>query len=305
MLKFSNLSLRRGKKELFTDVSFTINPKTKVGLTGANGTGKTSFIKLILGELQPDTGELYVPKKLIIAHVAQEIANSDESAIDYVINGDKEFRQLENTLSHAEKNNDSNKLAEIYDQMQQIDGYTVIARASKLLNGLGFTIEQEKNSVNSFSGGWRMRLNLAQALMCRSEILLLDEPTNHLDLEAIIWLESWLKRYQGIVLLISHDRDFLNSVCNQIINIENNQLTQYTGNYDSFEQVRAEKLNQQQSQFQSQQRQIKHMQKYIDRFRYQATKAKQAQSRIKALDRMEIISAAQLDSPFNFNFSIE
>ncbi len=305
MLKFSNLSLRRGKKELFTNVTVTINPKTKVGLTGANGTGKTSFIKLILGELQPDTGELYVPKKLIIAHVAQEIANSDESAIDYVINGDKEFRQLENNLNRAEQNNDSNKLAEIYDQMQQIDGYTVIARASKLLNGLGFTTEQEKNSVNSFSGGWRMRLNLAQALMCRSEILLLDEPTNHLDLEAIIWLESWLKRYQGIVLLISHDRDFLNSVCNQIINIENNQLTQYTGNYDSFEQVRAEKLNQQQSQYQSQQRQIKHMQKYIDRFRYQATKAKQAQSRIKALDRMEIISAAQLDSPFNFNFSIE
>ena len=305
MLKFSNLSLRRGKKELFTDVNVTINPKTKVGLTGANGTGKTSLIKLILGELQADTGELFVAKKLIIAHVAQEIANSNESAIDYVINGDKEYRQLENTLSLAEKNNDSNKLAVIYDQLQQIDGYTVTARASKLLNGLGFSVAQEKNPVNSFSGGWRMRLNLAQALMCRSEILLLDEPTNHLDLEAIIWLESWLKKYPGIVLLISHDRDFLNSVCNQIINIENNQLTQYTGNYDSFEQVRAEKLNQQQSQYQSQQRQIKHMQKYIDRFRYQATKAKQAQSRIKALDRMEVISAAQLDSPFNFSFAIE
>ncbi len=305
MLKFSNLSLMRGKKELFTDVNVTINPKTKVGLTGANGTGKTSLIKLILGDLQADTGELHVPKKLILAHVAQEIANSNETAIDYVINGDKEFRQLENTLSIAEKNNDSNKLAGIYDQLQHIDGYTIKARASKLLNGLGFTVQQEDHTVNSFSGGWRMRLNLAQALMCRSDILLLDEPTNHLDLEAIIWLESWLKKYLGIVLLISHDRDFLNSVCNQIINIENNQLTQYTGNYDSFEQVRAEKLNQQQSQYQSQQRQIKHMQKYIDRFRYQATKAKQAQSRIKALDRMEVISAAQLDSPFNFSFAIE
>ena len=305
MLNFTNLSLRRGKKELFENVNLTINPKTKVGLTGANGTGKTSFIKLILGELQADNGELYISKKLILAHVAQEIANSNEAAIDYVINGDNEFRQLENTLIQAEKNNDSNKLAGIYDQMQQIDGYTVKARASKLLNGLGFTVEQEQNTVNSFSGGWRMRLNLAQALMCRSDILLLDEPTNHLDLEAIIWLESWLNKYVGIVILISHDRDFLNSVCSQIVNIENNVLTQYTGNYDAFEKIRAEKLSQQQSQFEGQQRQIKHMQKYIDRFRYQATKAKQAQSRIKALDRMEVINAAQLDSPFNFNFSVD
>jgi len=305
MLKLTDLTLRRGKKVLFKNVNLSINYQTKVGLTGANGTGKTSLIKLILGDLQSDIGDIYISNKLIISHVAQEIANSNESAIDYVMNGDKEFREVESTLREAEKNNDTNKLADLYDNMQQIDGYTTTGRASKLLNGLGFTVEQEQHPVNSFSGGWRMRLNLAQALMCRSDILLLDEPTNHLDLEAIIWLESWLQKYTGIVLLISHDRDFLNSVCNQIINIENNELSQYTGNYDDFEKIRAEKLNQQQSQFESQQREIKHMQKYIDRFRYQATKAKQAQSRIKALDRMEMINAAQLDSPFNFNFTID
>ena len=299
------MSLRRGKKELFNNVNLSINPKIKVGIIGANGTGKTSLIKLILGELQADSGDLFVSKKLVIAHVAQEIANSDEKAIEYAINGDKEYRNIQNAITVAEESHDAHKLAHLYDDMQQIDGYTATARASKLLNGLGFTVEQEQHAVNAFSGGWRMRLNLAQALMCRSDILLLDEPTNHLDLEAIIWLEDWLKKYQGIVLLISHDRDFLNSVCNQIINIEHNELTQYSGNYDSFEKIRAEKLSQQQSMFESQQRQVKHMQKYIDRFRYQATKAKQAQSRIKALERMEMVSAAQLDSPFNFNFVID
>ena len=305
MLTFNHLSLRRGNKELFHEVNLSINPKVKVGITGANGTGKSSLFMLILGKLQADTGDFFVSNKLVIAHVAQEIAHSEKPAIDYVIDGDKEFRQIESAINQAEIQQNDNDLSELYEKMQHIDGYTATARAAKLLNGLGFAPQQINNPVDSFSGGWRMRLNLAAALMCRSDILLLDEPTNHLDLEAIIWLESWLKRYPGIVLLISHDRDFLNSVCNQIINIENQQLTQYTGNYDSFEQIRAEKLAQQQSQFESQQRQIAHMQKYIDRFRYQATKAKQAQSRIKALARMETISAAQLDSPFNFSFKID
>jgi ATP-binding cassette subfamily F protein 3 len=185
MLSFTKLSLRRGKKELFKEVTLNINPKTKVGLTGANGTGKTSFIKLILGELQADTGDFFIPKKFLIAHVEQEIIHLDKSAIDFVIDGDKEFRELESTLNQAEKNNDSNNLGELYEQMNHIEGYTINARASKLLNGLGFSSEQEQNPINSFSGGWRMRLNLAQALMSRSDILLLDEPTNHLDLEAI------------------------------------------------------------------------------------------------------------------------
>lgn len=299
------MSLRRGKKALFSDVNITINAREKVGLTGANGTGKTSLIKLILGNLQADNGDVIIPKKMIIAHVAQEIAHSDEKAIDFVINGDQEYRKIEENIAAAEKQQDANQLAQLYEQMQNIDGYSITARASKLMNGLGFAAHQENNSVNSFSGGWRMRLNLAKALMCRSDILLLDEPTNHLDLEAIIWLEQWLKKYPGIVLLISHDRDFLNAVCQHIINIEQQKLTQYTGNYDAFEKVRAEKLQQQQSQFEAQQRHIKHMQKYIDRFRYKASKAKQAQSRVKALERMEIINAAQLDSPFSFHFSID
>ncbi len=305
MLKFNQLSLRRGNKQLFQDVTLTINPKVKVGITGANGTGKTSLFKLILGQLQADTGDLYVSNKLVLAHVAQEMPDCDKSALDFVLDGDAEFRQLEEAIVKAEKTEKHDKLSNLYDHMQHIDGYSANARAAKLLNGLGFSNAQENHKVNTFSGGWRMRLNLAQALMCRSDILLLDEPTNHLDLEAIIWLESWLKNYTGIVLLISHDRDFLNAVCNQIIHIENQRLSQYTGNYDSFEKIRAEKLAQQQSQYEAQQRQMSHMQKYIDRFRYQATKAKQAQSRIKALARMEVISAAQLDSPFNFSFQIE
>ncbi|MCB1586148.1 MAG: ATP-binding cassette domain-containing protein [Xanthomonadales bacterium] len=305
MLTFNNITLSRGKKELFSDVSFIVNPKSKVGLTGANGCGKTSLIKLILGELHADSGEFSISDKLLISHVAQEISNTNRSAIEYVIDGDNEFREIEEKIQQAQDCNDPNKLALLYDSMQQIDGYTANSRAAKLLNGLGFATSDEQKPVNSFSGGWRMRLNLAQALMCRSDILLLDEPTNHLDLEAIIWLEEWLKHYAGIILLISHDRDFLNAVCSQIINIEHGKATLYQGNYDSFERIRAEKMSLQQSMFESQQKQIKHMQSYIDRFRYKASKAKQAQSRVKALEKMELISAAQIDSPFNFNFSNE
>jgi len=302
MLNFTNLSLRRSSRELLHKVNCTIHQGQKVGLTGANGTGKSSLFALIQNELQADTGELSLPPKTIIAHVAQEISAVDAPAIEYVMDGDIEMRALEQKITLAEQQNAGERLATLYMQMEAIDGYRARSRAAILMHGLGFTNVQETNSVQSFSGGWRMRLNLAQALMCRSDLLLLDEPTNHLDLEAVIWLEDWLRNYAGTLLLISHDRDFLDKIATHIAHIEQNQLTLYTGNYTAFEVLRAAKLANQQSAYEKQQREVAHMQSFITRFKAKASKARQAQSRVKALERMELIAQAHVDSPFDFEF---
>ena len=302
MLKFTELSLRRGPRELLKDVSLTIHHGQKVGITGSNGVGKSSLFALLLGKLHADGGEAFVPANLVIAHVAQETPALDTSAIEYVLDGDVELRKLEARLAKAESDNQGETLAHLYSEMEAIDGYTANSRAATLLHGLGFSTEQEQYAVRQFSGGWRMRLNLAQALMCRSDILLLDEPTNHLDLDAVIWLESWLKSYKGTLLLISHDRDFLDNVADHIAHIENQGITLYSGNYSAFEIRRAEHLASQSAAYEKQQREVAHMHKYVERFRAKASKAKQAQSRIKALERMELIAPAHVDSPFYFKF---
>lgn len=304
MLNFKNLSLRRATRELLRNVNCTIHQGQNVGITGANGTGKSSLFALIRNELQADVGEFSLPPKTIISHVAQEVCAVDAPAIEYVMDGDIEMRALEKNIALAEQQNVGEHLATLHIQMENIDGYRSRSRAAVLMHGLGFTTAQETNSVSSFSGGWRMRLNLAQALMCRSDLLLLDEPTNHLDLEAVIWLEDWLCRYSGTLLLISHDRDFLDKIATLIGHIEQGQLTLYTGNYAAFEVRRAEKLANQQSAFEKQQREVAHMQSFITRFKAKASKAKQAQSRIKALERMELIAQAHVDSPFDFTFRL-
>ena len=298
MIVLSDVTLRRGTQKLLSDVSISIHPGYKVGLTGANGTGKSSLFAMILGELGQDEGTLSIPPNWVTAHVAQETPSSQMSALNYVLQGDSEYIELHKQLETAE----GALLGELHAQLDAIDGYTTESRAATLLHGLGFSTEQINNAVNSFSGGWRMRLNLAQALMCRSDLLLLDEPTNHLDLDAVIWLQNWLIQYPGTLVLISHDREFLDAVVKHIAHIEHAKLTLYTGNYSAFEKIRSERLAQQQSAYEKQQRERAHMQAYVDRFRAQATKAKQAQSRLKALGRMEEISAAQIDSPFHFKF---
>lgn len=303
MLNFKNVALRRGARVLFANASFTIHKGQKVGLTGANGVGKSSLFALLRNELHPDEGDFSLPPDLEIAHVAQETPAMARSALAYVMDGDQELRRLQRQLAEAERANDGIKLAELHAALDPIGGYTAQARASRLMNGLGFSSEQEQNPVNSFSGGWRMRLNLAQALMCRSDVLLLDEPTNHLDLDAVIWLQDWLCKYPGTLLLISHDRDFLDAITDHIVHIEQHRAEIYTGNYSAFERMRAEKLAQQQAAFEKQQREIAHIQSFIDRFKAKATKAKQAQSRIKSLERMELIAQAHINSPFHFSFA--
>jgi ATP-binding cassette, subfamily F, member 3 len=302
MLNFKNIALRRGARVLFANASFTIHKSQKVGFTGANGAGKSSLFALIRNELHVDEGDFSLPPGLEIAHVLQETPAATSSAIDYVMDGDREFRRLQQKLTVAETAHDGLKQAELHAALETIGGYTAQAKAARLMNGLGFKPEQENHPVNSFSGGWRMRLNLAQALMCRSDVLLLDEPTNHLDLDAVIWLQDWLCKYDGTLLLISHDRDFLDTIADHIVHIENNKIDIYTGNYSAFELMRSEKLAQQQAAFVKQQREIAHIQSFVDRFKAQATKARQAQSRIKALERMEVIAMAHVDSPFDFSF---
>lgn len=302
MLTLSNLAIRRGAHLLFEQASLSIHRGNRVGVTGANGCGKSSLFALILNRLHSDAGELELPPHTVIAHVAQETPAVEQSALDYVLDGDRELRETEQQLAQAEADNDGHAQALCHTKLADIDAYTADARAGKLLLGLGFKPEQLQQRVNQFSGGWRMRLNLAQALMCRSDLLLLDEPTNHLDLDAVIWLEQWLLNYTGTLLLISHDRDFLDRVCTHIVHIEQQRVKLYSGNYSAFEKMRAEQLALQQSQYEKQQREIEHIESFIRRFKAKASKAKQAQGRVKALERMELIAAAHIDSPFHFKF---
>lgn len=300
MIKLSKIHLQIGRKTLLEDTDLSVFPGQKWGLIGANGTGKTSLFKLLLGEIQEDKGCYSRPKDWEIAHMGQEVTASGQSALDYILDGDRELRELENRIEECR--NDE-KLAELYGEMERIHGYSATARARRLLHGLGFKTGQETAPVKEFSGGWRIRLNLARALMCRSDCLLLDEPTNHLDLDATIWLENWLANYRGTLLIISHDRDFLDKAVDNIVNIEHGSLTCYVGNYSAYEKQRAARLAQQASAFKKQQQRINEIESFVRRFRAKATKAKQAQSRLKELERMELIAPAHIDSPFSFRFS--
>lgn len=302
MITFSDIQLLRGGKPLLDQASATLHPSDKIGLVGKNGCGKSTLFALIKDELSIDAGSFSKPAHWEMAWVAQETPALERKAIEYVIDGDREYRGLEEQLAKAEQADNGTLVAEIHGKIETIGGYTINSRAAELLDGLGFRQEQMTWNLTQFSGGWRMRLNLAQALLCRSDLLLLDEPTNHLDLDAVMWLERWLQSYPGTLVLISHDRDFLDPIVNRIVHVENQQLNEYTGNYSSFETQRAQKLILQQAMFQKQQKQMSHMQSYIDRFRYKASKARQAQSRIKALEKMEKVLPAQFDNPFSFEF---
>ena len=309
MIQFKNLTLTRHVKILIEQASLQLHPGHKVGLTGANGAGKSSLFALLRGELHAEVGDCEIPPNWVIAHVAQEMTELSQAALAFTLDGDEELREIEAALSlaeaalvGAESASQGEKIADLHHRLTDIEGYSAKARAAALLDGLGFTQADLDKPVSDFSGGWRVRLNLARALMCRSDLLLLDEPTNHLDLDAVYWLESWLRDYRGTLLLISHDRDFLDAVVNNVLHIEQQRITLYRGSYSDFERQRGEKLALQQAMFEKQQRKVAHLHSYIDRFRVQATKARQAQSRIKALERMEMISAAHVDSQFNFAF---
>lgn len=302
MITLQNITLRRGKHVLLQDLNWTIYHKQRIGIIGANGSGKTSLFAMLLGELQPDQGNLEIPRQLKLAHVAQEAPVYNKSALDYVLEGDTELQTLQEELILAEKSDDGHRIATLHARLGEIDAYTAPARAAQLLNGLGFSHQEQQKSVSHFSGGWRVRLNLAKALMCRSDVLLLDEPTNHLDLDAVLWLENWLMYYPGTLLLISHDRDFLDHVVEHTAHLCKQQLTVYAGSYSAFEKQLAANILIQQTAYEKQQKKIAHLQSFIDRFRAKASKARQAQSRIKALEKMETVSAVQLDSPFQFHF---
>jgi ATP-binding cassette subfamily F protein 3 len=303
MLNFSDLALRRGPRVLFSGATFSLFRGEKVGITGENGSGKSSLLALVLSELQPDAGNFEMPTNLAIAHVSQELLVSDRQAIEFVLDGDAELREIERAIAHAEKNDAGAHLGELHARYAAVGGYDARSRAGRLLHGLGFSSKDETRPVRAFSGGWRVRLNVAQALMCRSDLLLLDEPTNHLDLDAILWLENWLREYPGTLLLITHDREFLDRVANRIVNLEHGQAHAYRGNYSAFEEQRAAELAEQAALYTRQQREIKHMESFVERFRAKASKARQAQSRLKALERMQRIAPAHVDSPFEFSFA--
>jgi ATP-binding cassette subfamily F protein 3 len=273
-----------------------------VAIVGANGAGKSSLFQLVLGELHADAGDIDLPGQCRIAHMRQEVSHTERIALDYVIDGHQALRAIEQDLLKAEAKDDHGRIAELHGKLDALDGYSVGIVAEKLLHGLGFTQADLQKPVSDFSGGWRIRLNLAQALICPSDLLLLDEPTNHLDLDATLWLEQWLRQYRGTLLFISHDRDFIDNVATQVMHVEHKKLYIYTGIYSDFERQRAERLAQQQANYEKQQQRIGEIEDFVRRFRAKATKAKQAQSRLKELERMETISAAHVDSPFHFQF---
>jgi len=297
MIQFDNLSVRRGENLLFDKLSCQIHPGQKVGLTGANGCGKSSLFAVLRNELVIDEGDVKIPADWVMAHVAQEAPAGEKSAIDCVLDGDSEWRELEEKIQDT----DHPRYLKFHSRYEEIDGYTARSRAAQLLNGLGFKKDDIDKPAKTFSGGWRVRLNVARALMCRSDLLLLDEPTNHLDLDAVLWLERWLRAYPGTLILIAHDRDFLDALITSTLHIENHRAKLYKGNYSAFEKIRAEQLSNQKAQYDKQQREVEHMQDFVRRFRAKATKAKQAQSRLKALERMEMIAPAHVDSPFDFS----
>ena len=302
MIEIKNLTLQRGLKVLLEQAALSLAPGRRVGLIGKNGSGKSSLFALLKGEITADKGDVSIPKHWKTAAVAQETPALDISALDYVLQGDGELQLFQTALHEAEAKNDGMKQAEYHAKLEEIDAYSAPARAAKLLSGLGFSQEEHGRPVKSFSGGWRMRLNLAQALMCRADLLLLDEPTNHLDLETVLWLENHLSGLPCTQIIISHDRDFLNATTTQTVELSDQKLTLYGGNYDFYQAERARRLVQQQAAYLKQQAQIKHLQSFIDRFKAKATKAVQAQSRMKALDKLERIAPAHFDSGFSFEF---
>lgn len=304
MIQLSDFHLQFGPDPLLVGVDLQIPQGTKAGIVGRNGTGKSSLFKALLGEIGTDSKELQIARHLTIAHMAQEVSASAMPSIDYVLAGDQHWQQLTDTIESAQQDASRGvELAKLLDQYEQIDGYTARSRGEQILMGLGFSETDLTSPVQSFSGGWRMRLNLARALMCPSDVLLLDEPTNHLDLDTLYWLEDWLNRYQGTLLLISHDRDFIDNIVGHIYSFQDQSIVAYSGNYSSYERQKAERLSQQAAAFKKQQAEIAHIESFVRRFKAKASKAKQAQSRVKMLDRMERIGPAHIDSPFKFTIA--
>jgi ATP-binding cassette subfamily F protein 3 len=304
MLNFTDIAVRRGPRLLFSGATFSLFRGEKIGITGENGSGKSTLLELVRGTVHADAGNFEMPGNLVMAHVSQDIDATDQAAIEFVLDGDAELRAIETEIAAASERDDGARLGVLYARYAEVGGYDARARAAQLMHGLGFDHTEDERPIRSFSGGWRVRINVARALMCRSDLLLLDEPTNHLDIDAILWLEGWLRAYPGTLLLIAHDREFLDRVCNRIVNIEHGDAHAYRGNYSAFETQRAAELAVQASLYARQQREIKHMESFVERFRAQATKARQAQSRLKALERMQRIAPAHVDSAsFEFSFA--
>src|SRR3990167_1272580 len=302
MITLKNVTLRRSAKVLLNSVNATINPGEHVGLVGRNGAGKSSLFALFNGSLHEDGGDFHIPAQWRMAQVAQNMPETEEPATDFVVAGDTRLMEVQAQLVQAEADDDGMAIAHAYTDLHDAGAHDAVQRAQALILGLGFKVSELDKPVNSFSGGWRMRLQLARALMCPSDLLLLDEPTNHLDLDALVWLEAWLKRYQGTMIVISHDREFLDAVTDVTMHIDDAKLTRYTGNYTAFEEMRAERMTLQQASYEKQKERIAHLQKFIDRFKAKASKAKQAQSRVKALSRMEKLAPVLTAADFSFEF---